>query len=237
MRTRASDLYRGQDPRELPTYAIAEAAHYLGIPLPTLRSWVVGRPYPVKAGRRYFQPVILLPDKSSRLLSFVNIVEAHVLDAIRRKYKVPLKKVRAALSFLQRHFNSKHPLAERQIETDGRDLFVQMLGQLVNISQEGQLAMRELIDAHLRRIEWDTSGFALRLYPFTRKRSLQEPKLVVIDPYVAFGRPVLAGTGIPTAVIADRYKAGESIDRLADDYGRGRSDIEEAIRCELAEAA
>ncbi len=237
MKKRVSDIYLGQDPRDLPTYTIAEAAHYLRIPFPTLRSWVVGRPYPVKGGRRYFQPVIVLPDKNSRLLSFVNLVEAHVLDAIRRKYEVPLRKVRAAVSFLQRHFNSRHPLAERVIETDGRDLFVQRLGQLINVTQEGQLAMRELIDAHLQRIQWDPSGFALRLYPFTRKRELHEPKVVVIDPYVSFGRPVLAGTGIPTAVIADRYKAGESIDQLADDYGRARQDIEDAIRCELPEAA
>ena len=55
---------------------------------------------------------------------------------------------------------------------------------------------------------------------------------VVIDPYVSFGRPVLVGTGIPTAVIAARYKAGESVDDLADDYGRSREEIEEAIRCE-----
>jgi uncharacterized protein (DUF433 family) len=60
---------------------------------------------------------------------------------------------------------------------------------------------------------------------------------VVIDPRISFGRPVLAGSGIPTAVIADRYKAGESVDELADDYGRKRLEIEEAIRCELAERA
>ena len=236
-RDQASDFYRGQDPRELPTYTIAEVAHYLRIPLPTLCSCVVGRPYPVKAGKRYFQPVIVLPDRDSRLLSFVNLVEAHVLDAIRRKHEVPLKKVRRAIAFLQRRFESKHPLADKQIETDGRDLFIERLRQLINISQEGQLAIRELIDAHLQRIEWDASGFALRLYPFTRKRQLQEPKGVVIDPFVSFGRPVLAGTGIPTAVIADRYKARESIDQLADDYGRERGEIEEAIRCEVAEAA
>jgi len=69
------------------------------------------------------------------------------------------------------------------------------------------------------------------------KRELTEPRYVLIDPYVAFGRPVLTGTGIPTAVIADRYKAGESIDELAEDYGQDRFHIEEAIRCELAEAA
>ena len=123
------------------------------------------------------------------------------------------------------------------METDGCDLFVQKFGQLINISREGQLAMRQLLQAHLQRIERDLSGVALRLYPFTRKRENSEPKFIVMDPYISFGRPVLAGTGIPTSVIADRYKAGESVDQLAHDYGRKRPEIEEAIRCELAEAA
>jgi uncharacterized protein (DUF433 family) len=60
-----------------------------------------------------------------------------------------------------------------------------------------------------------------------------EPKWVVIDPQVQFGRPVLAGTGIPTFVIAERYEAGESISDLARDYDRPEKEIEEAIRCEL----
>jgi uncharacterized protein (DUF433 family) len=54
-----------------------------------------------------------------------------------------------------------------------------------------------------------------------------------MDPYVSFGRPVLAGTGITTAIIAERYKAGESIEELARDYDRVPHDIQEAIRCEL----
>lgn len=233
MNVRRCDFYRSGDPRELPSYTIAEAAHYLRIPIATLRSWVVGRPYPVKSGKRFFRPVIALPEFNLRLLSFVNLVEAHILDAIRREHEVPLHKVRTAIRFLQKHFRSDHPLTDQKMETDGRDLFVQKYGQLINISKEGQLAIRELLEAHLQRIEWGATGLATRLYPFTRKRDPQEPKVVVIDPYISFGRPVLARTGIPTAVIAERYKAGESVDELADDYGRERLDIEEAIRCEL----
>jgi len=237
MKTRSADFYQGRDPRELPAYTIGEAAHYLRVPLPTLRSWVLGRSYPVKSGHRFFSPVISLPERTRHQLSFINLVEAHVLDAIRSHYEVPLPKVRRAVSFLQSNFGSKHPLADQRMETNGRDLFVRKFGQLINISQEGQLAMRELLDAYLQRIDRDPAGLAIRLYPFTRKRELTEPRYVLIDPFIAFGRPVLAGTGIPTAVIADRYKAGESIDELADDYGQDRFHIEEAIRCELAEAA
>lgn len=225
-----------QELRETPVYPLSEAAHYLLIPGATLRSWVVGRPYPVKRGTRYFQP--LLRVRSGRgvalQLSFLNLVEAHVLDAIRRVHQIPLSKVRAALEYLRGEFGSKHPLAEQRMETDGRDLFVRKYGQLINASQEGQLAMLEILSAHLRRIEWDSAGLAARLFPFTRKRDPNEPKVIVMDPGVSFGRPVLYGTGIATAVVAERYKAGESVEELAEDYRRPTLEIQEAIRCELS---
>lgn len=95
------------------------------------------------------------------------------------------------------------------------------------------MAMREVLQAHLQRIERDPSGLVIRLYPFTRKRQLDEPKLISIDPRISFGKPVLNGTGIPTVILAERYKAGESMEELARDYDRPRMEIEEAIRCEL----
>jgi uncharacterized protein (DUF433 family) len=161
------------------------------------------------------------------------LVEAHVLDAIRRHHQVPLRKIREAIQYLRKHFSSKHPLAEQRFQTDGIDLFIDKFGQLINVTQSGQIALRELLKAHLHRVEHDATGTVVRLYPFTRKHDLHEPKVVVIDPHISYGRPVLVGTGIPTAVVAERYKAGESIDELAEDYGRSRKEIEEAIRCEL----
>ena len=222
-----------RDLREMPAYGINEAAHYLGIPKATLRSWVLGRPYPTGAGERFFRPIIELPDGEQWLLSFENLVEAHVLDAIRRVHGVTFWRVRKAVEYLKTKLASKHPLAEQKFATDGVDLFVEVFGRLVNVSREGQLAIRDLIQAYLQRIERDPVGAPVRLYPFTRERKPDEPKIIVIDPSVSFGRPVLVGTGIATTIIAQRYKAGESVEELAEDYGRSRSDIEEAIRCEL----
>jgi len=53
-------------------------------------------------------------------------------------------------------------------------------------------AIKELLEAHLRRVEHDKAGFAFRLYPFTRKRELDEPRIVVIDPFISSGHPVVA---------------------------------------------
>ena len=223
------------DIRAMPCYSFPEAAHYLRLPVTTLRSWVRGRKYPTSEGNQFFQPVIELPDDGQNLLSFINLVEIHVLDAIRCDHRISLHKVRVAIDFIKEELASDHPLAYHKLETDGLDLFVEEYGQLINVSQAGQLAIRNLLQAHLRRIDRDSAGYALRLYPFTRKRLqlIEEPKAIVIDPRISFGRPVLAGTGIPTAIIAERYKAGEAIGALADDYGRPTLEIEEAIRCEL----
>jgi len=222
-----------QDPRELPAYSIAEAAHYLQIPQATLRSWVIGRHYKAGGEKRLFKPLLIPADAKQHLLSFFNLVEAHVLNALRQRHRIALAKVRSALDYLKIHFPSAHPLADRGFQTDGADVFLQRYGQLINLSQEGQLAMRSVIAEHLRRVERDASGRAAKLYLFTGTPRPEAAKVVVVDPQVSFGRPVLVGTGIATAVIAQRYKAGESIAELADDYDRSQSEIEEAIRCEF----
>ncbi len=217
----------------MPSYGIREAAHYLRIPEATLRCWALGRSYKTSTGSQFSDAVLTLPDPTRPVLSFINLVEAHVLAAIRRRYRIPFSKVRGAVGFLQRKLRTKYPLAAFAFTTDGINLFIEHLGGLINVTQEGQLAMRQLLQAYLRRIERDPDGIPVKLFPFTREPEADEPKAVVIDPYLAFGRPVLAGTGVATVIVAERYKAGESMEALAADYGRAQSEIEEAIRCEL----
>ncbi len=228
-------LYGGRDPRKIPIYSTVEAAHYLRIPSNTIRSWVYGRDYETSGGARRAKPLVHPADPRG-ILSFVNMLELHVLGAIRRQHQVDMKRVRTALEFLEKRFGSEHPLVDEVMDTDGKSLFVTKYGALINASQEGQGAMAEILDAHLKRIERDENGLAIRLFPFTR-RGTDSPRIVSIDPMVAFGRPVLIGSRITTADVADRFKAGESPADLAHDYGRPQTEIEEAIRCELEAAA
>jgi len=222
------------DIRSLPAYGIPEAARYLGLPPSTFRAWALGQ---AGGDRPRFKAALSIADTAGKQLSFLDLVEAHVLSALRRKHGVPLQQIRRARSFLLEKFASPHPLAMYQFETDGLDVFVSRFNQLITASREGQLAMRDLISAYLKRVEWDNDGIAARLFLFTRKpreRSLaEEPKTVVLDPRISFGQPVIAGTGLRTSIIAERYKAGESVEELAKDYGREASEIQEAIRCEL----
>jgi len=233
------DLYRGRDPREIATYSIAEAAHWLQIPRTTLQAWVGGHPYRTSKGKRRSEAVILTPDPMLPLLSFINLVEAHILDAIRFRHNVPLSKVRQSVEFLREYSGSLHPLADYWFQITGVDLLIDEAGILVNTTKRGQMEMKEIIRAYLHRVDRDPQGTAERLYPYiTRHRRPgelgEEPKLVLIDPRISFGKPILVGVGVPTAVIADRKRAGESIKELALDYGCEESEIKEAVQYERA---
>jgi uncharacterized protein (DUF433 family) len=231
------NIYGGRDPRAIPTYTFAEAARYLRSPASTLRSWARGQQYRTKAGTHPFEPVIDFDDAEGKLLSFTNLVELHVLIQMRRVHGIQLPKVRNAVRWVGEQLGVAHPLARQRFQTDGVDLLVERYGELVAASDHGQTVMREIVVDALRRIEVDEAGLATRLYPYTRPRPEESPLVVVIDPRLSFGRPVLAGTGIPTAVLAERFNAGESMAALAQDYGRDMAQIEEAIRCELPMAA
>jgi len=179
-----------------------------------------------------FEPVIEIADPKNKLLSFVNLAEAHVLSALRSNYRVRLPKIRAALDYVTTHLGCEHPLIAQEFETDGISLFVTEFGKLFDASEQGQQVMRDALQDRLTRLERKDNKI-VRLYPFTRPvPSALNPKSVYIDPRYSFGRLVLASIGIPTAALNERFAAGESVEHLATDYGCNRLDIEEAIRCE-----
>ncbi len=227
------DIYGGKDPRNIPSYSTGDAARYLNIPQQTIRSWTVGRKYPVNQGEKYFHPLIEVPETKPIALTFTNLVELHILCAIRHHHKIDLGKVRTALDFIDEQFKIPHPLAHQAFQTDGVDLFIEKYGSLINASQQGQLALKEVLKIHLDRIEADKNGVATKIYPFTRSTLENNPKIVVIDLRISFGRLIVADTGIPTAILAERYHAGDSIEELVYDYECDQSKIEEAIRCEM----
>ena len=241
---RQFSFYGGTDPRSLAIYTVREAAHYLHVPENTLRSWIQGRYYPTKDGQRFFSRIIEPPkpvfdnsEKKVLAISFINLVEAHVLSSIRTEHGLPLYKARNAVTYLREKFRSQHPLAEFDLETDRMNLFVRTFSETLNVSHGGQIAMTDVVKTFLTRIDRNSEGVALRFYPFTRRDHYSAEaaalKMVVIDPFVSWGRAVLKDTGIPTAMIIQRFWAGDSVTHLADDYGREPLEIEEAIRCEL----
>ena len=62
---------------------------------------MAGRLYPVSGRQHRSKPVIHLDDPRQQYLSFINLVEAHVLAAIRRRHGVkPPKSVELWITFV-----------------------------------------------------------------------------------------------------------------------------------------
>jgi len=223
-----SGIYGGVDPADMPAYTLAEAAGLVGVPRSTLQKWTRGRSFSRKnGGTGTTSPII--KTSSANFLSFTNIVEAHVLAGLRGD-RIGLDKIRSAVSCVERKFGVRHPLAREEFKTDGVNLFVERLGKLLNASHDGQVAMREVLDRHLRRVEFD-EGRAVRLYPLFRPEA---PRAIVIDHRRAFGRPTLVNTSIPLVDILARFDCGDSLEELAADYQISSQAVQEALRARKA---
>ena len=215
------------DPRAQPTYTFPEAACYLDLPVSTLRRWSVGRPpHP---------PLIELPPRPGRrpiLLSFFNLVELHVLAAVHRRHGVSIPKAGRALDFLRRTLAPeyrKHPLLGCAPVADELGVFVEKYAELNRFGRTGCAVFRKTLDLALQRIVWDDRGLPIRLYPFMRGGRGDVPVRIIIEPGLSASRPVIDGTGLAVEVIAERHRAGESIDALAQDYGRSAEEIAEVV--------
>ena len=157
-----------------------------------------------------------------------------MLRSLREQHAVSVKALRSALAYAEKQLGIDRLLLRPELRTDAGRIFLDRYGELIDVSASGQLAMRKLFAEHLKRIEWDSSRFPIRLFPFVSSATPGEERSIVIDPRIAFGRPVVVKAGVSTSAIAERIDAGETVEDLAADYDLGTSEIEEAALYERA---
>lgn len=204
---------------------MAEAARYLRLPAATLRAWVAGRTDRSAPSAGVIRPASRKPP----VLSFWNLIEAHVLRALRADHGVSLHAVRRAVRYAEQELGIERLLLSQKLHTEAGEVFLEKYGTLINLSASGQLVIRKLLETHLRRVEWDRWQFPVRLYPFLHGEESTTERPIVIDPSVGFGRPLVTRRGISTAIIRERVDAGESVIELAQDYDLTVDEIEQAV--------
>ncbi len=210
---------------EEAAYGVSEAAAYLKVPYNTLRYWLTG----------YKQrPAVVESVESDPVrLSFMNLLECHALAGMRKLYDLKLPKVRAALVRVGEKTGKPHPLVTQVFLTDRKDLFVEEMGKIINVSKSQAQMGFDFYTKFLERVETGPEG-TIKFFPFVVGPNLREPKTIEINPLISFGKPVITGTGISTAIIVSRFNARESVKDLAEEYGCTPEQIEEAIRWERA---
>ena len=112
---RKMDIYAGKNPLDLPAYSLIECAHIVQVPKATMRTWALGRRYHTEQQEMFWQPLIAIADRTTPALSFRNVIELHVLAAMRRRHKIEMPTVRKAIQYLSNRLGISNPLAEQQM--------------------------------------------------------------------------------------------------------------------------
>jgi uncharacterized protein (DUF433 family) len=223
-----------------PLYTTAEAARFLGVPTSTFATWAkgyvrnpAGRPAVVG------EPVVTSTDaeRGYPTVPFVGLAEAMILAAFRRG-GISLQHIRRAVAIIQLEIGLDHALASKRLYTDGavilydyaeteRDHELSGLTEVVS----RQRVFAPVIAEYLKRIEYGRDGWAARLI----SPATAEP-LVLIDPARAFGQPMFIRGGARVEDVLDRWRAGEPLSDVAEDFGVPAQDIEDVLRVAIPAA-
>jgi len=202
----------------VPNYSSVEAALYLRLKVQDVRRWVD-------------EGVVRGPRGG---ISFLNLLELHILKGLRKQFGLPFQRIHRALEEYKEEYSrseySDHPFLDPRLETDGIHLFLHDGDEYLNLNRPRQRGFPQILSTYLRRID-RLAGGEFQFFPFIVGEDPNEPRTIQISPNIAFGRPVLARTGIATDVIAGR--ARDSISDLAEEYGVSSALIEDAVRWEL----
>lgn len=212
-----------QNPVEVPLYTLRDVVHYARCPLSMMirfdsePSWSSNELFVRFVRDELFFTI----DAPKAFVSFRNFADLFLRAGALR-----------ALSALQ-----KSEVAQRAF-WHVRDWFQDRapLERLPELGEPYDALVRKHLALRAERVEM-RDGVPVRLYPPTRDPEEASPRLVVMDPRVRFGRPVLAGRGVPTDALFERFRAGDSPAELAADYDLTTEEVDEAIRYEATPVA
>ena len=209
-----------------PRYGFAEAARIARVRPATARRWIAGYSCRGEGGEHSATP-------AEGSASFADLVE---VAAIRRLLDcgLSIRGIRAIVEHCRDHFQSERPLLSHRFRTDGRDAFAQldgMGGELGGVLRgKGNTAWDEVLGPFLGTVDYEDE-WVHRWWPGGRERT------VVVDPRYGYGLPVVAGTGVRTEIIRERFEAGDSPGQIERDFGVSRRAIKHALEFERSLSA
>lgn len=203
---------------------MGESAAYLGVPKSTLHRWA--RP---SSG---WPPVITYFAASGREANvpFVGFAEAYVLSAFSRA-GVPMQRIRPAVERLGSEIGVDHALASERLYTDGAEVLYDYATKEdddlleLTVVRTGQTQFSDLIRGYLQRVTYGDDGWVAQL-----ELPTYEHAQVVVNPRRAFGFPLLVHAGARVEDLVDRFKAGDSVAEIADDFAVLETEVEDVIR-------
>lgn len=169
------------------------------------------------------------PTDDRRVIPFVGLVEATVVQAFRRT-GLPMQRIRKALEVLSEQGELVHALASRRLYSDGAAVLYDYSRshpddpiKLLTVVSSGQRVFHEVVEEYLQRITFGDQWATELVVPVTGRPLLR------VRPEVAGGEPLFIHGGAPLDAVRSRFTAGEPISSIARDYDVPADEIEEAL--------
>lgn len=220
-------------------YTFQEAAKLTNASAQDLRRWLNGHSYKAQGSEKRVSSTPLwqaeLVGSEIEGISFHDLLEVRFVQAF-RKHGVSLQTIRIASEHARAMFNHPYPFTCKRFQTDGRTIFATALEesgdlQLLDLPKK-QFAFTKIIEPSLHRgIEFGNDELASHWYPLLRS------KTVVLDPTIAFGKPVVTNGSVRTSILYDAFKTEQSKQFVAKLYEVPLNAVEAAIRFEERLAA
>lgn len=202
----------------LPAYRVGDAARYAGTNSQTVASW------------HYRGTPVLVDRMRRRPLSYLELVEVAFV-AYFRHVGISLQRIRRVREYMAQNFTAEYPFAEYQFLTEGHHVLMDLqqferkplFDELIVADASGQLAWARLMGGKFAEFDYELE-LAVVWHPAGRLSA------VTIDPRISFGAPSVGS--IPTWAIRGRWRAGESLDDIVDDFGITEEEAGDALRFE-----
>ncbi|HEV3255670.1 MAG TPA: DUF433 domain-containing protein [Gemmataceae bacterium] len=146
-------------------------------------------------------------------ISFHDLIDLFVAGQL-RDHGVSLQTLRRVYERMRIELKTTHPFCRKELLSDGRIVFMR------GLDHEGQEELAEVLTRQrvfpqillpfLQKIDYDKATILARRWHIA--------DLVVVDPAMCFGKPVVEPAGITTAVLADAYHANEEDAELVGDW-------------------
>lgn len=213
----------------LPAYSLVDASRLLGLSESTLRRWFRGYKYTSNSVKKTVRPILPTLSESGEQISFIDLVEAHVFSLLRRQFRIPRQKIKAAAETLSEIKGSLISLAHRDfyVETQNKQLLIQLEEGLMSLSERGQFVDKGIVSSGLEQLQYGDDGYASEFFP---RIGNVEQREIVVSPSINFGRICIHRSGVSAEIIAARFKAGDSFADLIEDFKATTDEIEGAIR-------
>ena len=181
-----------------------------------MNRWIYG----TTAGEPVLRPQIGEID-NQRVVSFLDLVQALAIRAIRVQFNIPLAKIREAYETARNQYGVEYPFAVSHktylfgnvADPKSCDVIIDLTGkgtndrlvQLTGKRKKNQV-IREVLETYHRDLDFRNDGLATSYRAFVDRDAF-----VVMNPEVNFGEPVVGETGYTAQTLYSSFKSEGSV--------------------------